>query len=313
VVDRLQFLPLGGAAPDPGQVVARARLFGDMHFGYTSAGRLAAVADDLANLPEPDALLSVGDETHFGTPIEYTAAKDWLARWTQPLFYTVTGNHTYWNHAVMRRESCATLYQRFFDAWGLSMPYAWQLGNVRFIGAGPLASDGSPTGASLLPDQIAELADFLALAPSQPTVLVIHSPLYQTVLGDGGPPNSVYTSTDLGFYQTFSDLLLNVLAGAPQVALVITGHTHSPLKAQGLVSPIPVNGTIVPQFNAMALPFVRRDRLGGPRYDQDLVTWDLAITADSIVLSGRDHLARRDVAQAVVPLTRAASPAQPVA
>ena len=139
-------------------------------------------------------------------------------------------------------------------------------------------------------------------APAQPTVLVLHSPLHHTVLGDGGPLHSTYTSDDPGFYQVHTPALLSLLAAAPQVALVICGHTHSPLKARGLLDPIGTGARVVPQFNAMALPFVRRRGPQGQTYAQDLVTWQLGITRDSLVLRGRDHLARRDVARAVVPL-----------
>lgn len=312
IVDRLEFLPVAGVA-DPGDVVARIRLFGDMHFGFTSAARLAAVANDLATFPQPDAILSTGDETHFGSRNEYVAAKDWLSRWTTPLFYTVTGNHTFWNHTVRRKESCPILYERFLNAWGLPMPYAWELGGVRFVGVGPTSAGLTPAGASLLPNQIQELADLLALAPQQPTILVMHSPLYDTVLGDGGPPNSVYTSVQPGFFQVFSAQIIKALTAAPQVALVITGHTHSPLQAHGLLYSVQAGETIVPQFNAMALPFVRRDWPHGRRYAQDLVTWELAITKDHVILHGRDHIARQTVARAVVPLTRMVRPLVAVA
>jgi hypothetical protein len=297
VPDHLQFLPANAAVLDDGAVLARIRLFGDMHFGFTSAARLSAVATDLATQPPPDALLTTGDETHFGLPEEYAAAQDWLRQWPLPL-HTVTGNHTFWNASLRHRESAAALYQRFVATWGQPMPNAWELGGVRFIGVGPTTAGATPAGASLLLDQVDHLAGLLALAPHQPTVVVMHSPLHHTVLGDGGPPNSVYTSDDPGFYQINTDPLLAVLAGAPQVALLITGHTHSPLKASGLLAPVHAGATLAPQFNAMALPFVRR----GPRYTQDLVTWELAITRRTLLLTGRDHLARRDVARAIVPL-----------
>ena len=299
--DHLQFLGSGDTGTGTSAIVARVRLFGDMHFGFTSAARLAAVAADLAQLPPPDALLSTGDDTHFGTPAEYAAAVSWLGQWNLP-FYTVTGNHTFWNASLRRRETSATLYERFQQTWGQSMPYSWEVGGLRFVATGPTEAGATPTGASITPAQIDDLAGMLAQAPSQPTVVVLHSPLHHTVLGDGGPPNSVYTSDDFGFYQVHGDQLRSVLAGAPQVALVINGHTHSPLLAHGLLSLVPTGDHLVPQFNAMALPFVRRDVPHVPPCKQDLVTWELAITPDSILLTGRDHLAQQDVARIAIPL-----------
>jgi 3',5'-cyclic AMP phosphodiesterase CpdA len=301
LTETLAFLP-SNSAPLPGVgIVARVRLFGDMHFGFTSAVRLAAVAEDLAALPPVDAILSTGDETHFGLPAEYAAASQWLGQWRVP-FYTVTGNHTFWNASLRHKETSAAQYQRFVETWGQSMPFTWELGGVRFVGAGPMASDGTPTGASLTLGEIEALASTLAAAPAQPTVLVLHSPFRHTVLGDGGSANSVYTSDDFGFFQTHGARLLSLLAAAPQVILVINGHTHSPLRAHGLLSPIAVGSRQIPQFNAMALPFVRRDVPNGQHYLQDLVSWELAITTNSIVLSGRDHLARQYVARTTIPL-----------
>jgi len=86
LTETLAFLP-SNSAPLPGVgIVARVRLFGDMHFGFTSAVRLAAVAEDLAALPPVDAILSTGDETHFGLPAEYAAASQWLGQWRGPFF-----------------------------------------------------------------------------------------------------------------------------------------------------------------------------------------------------------------------------------
>lgn len=298
--DGLQFLSSAVTLPSTDSALAHIRLFGDMHFGFTDPARLAAVANDLAALPPADAFLSPGDETHFGLPAEYDTARAWLAQWRAP-FYTVTGNHTFWNAALHRQETSATQYSRFTQAWGQPMPYTWELGGVRFVGAGPIESGVTLTGASMSVSQVNELASVLAAAPQQPTVLVIHSPFRHTVLGDGGPANSVYTSDDYDFFQAHGERLLSVLAAAPQVALVITGHTHSPLHANGLLAQVSVGTRIVPQFNAMALPFVRRDTPKGSRYQQDLVTWDMAIGTTSITLTGRDHLAQRDVARATIP------------
>jgi predicted MPP superfamily phosphohydrolase len=301
VPDRMEFLGPADTAIDTPAILARVRLFGDMHFGYTGTARLDAVAADLAQLPPPDALLSTGDETHFGTPDEYAAAVAWLAQWNRP-FFTVTGNHTFWNASERHRETSAGLYQRFQQTWGQAMPYSWEIGGLRFVATGPTEAGTTPTGASITAEQVDELAAMLSQAPTQPTVVVLHSPLHHTVLGDGGPANSVYTSDDFGFYQTHSDRIRAVLADAPQVALVITGHTHSPLRARGLLSLVPTADHLVPQFNAMALPFVRREVLHAPPCQQDLVTWELAISRNSILVTGRDHLAQQDVARVVLPL-----------
>ena len=144
----LQFLPEDTvAAPDEG-LLASIRLFGDMHFGFTDPARLAAVERDLFDLPRPDALLSTGDETHFGLPGEYDLAQSWLQQWQAP-FYSVTGNHTFWNWSNQGQESSDILYGRFVDRWGLPMPYVWELGGVRFVGAGATHTGAGTAEASL--------------------------------------------------------------------------------------------------------------------------------------------------------------------
>ncbi|GEM_PF-4739205 len=306
----LEILPEGTVAPEP-DLLARIRLFGDMHFGFTSRARLNAVADDLATLPPPDALLTVGDDTHFGTESEYASATKWIRQWNAP-FYTVTGNHTFWSETALHDETSDVLYQRFVDRWGQPMPYSWELAGVRFVGAGPRAAGPGTTQASLSLDQIDELAATLAAAPDMPTVLVMHSPLHHTVLGDIAKLHDCYTSDDPGFYQTNSEKILATLATAPQVALVINGHTHSPLEAKGLVAMLNAGDHTVPQFNAMALPFVRRLMRAGPYGGQELMTWELGIADHYLLLRGRDHLSRRLAARVTVPLSTALSmPAQP--
>src|SRR6185437_11853359 len=151
-------------------LLARARLFGDMHFGFTTQARLDAVAEDLATLPAPDVLLTTGDDTHFGKPEEYDAAAAWVANWKAP-FFTVTGNHTFWSASCLHAEPSDHLYGRFVERWGLPMPYAWELAGVRFVCAGPTSAGPTMAEASLLPDQIAELVDLINIAPTQPTVL----------------------------------------------------------------------------------------------------------------------------------------------
>lgn len=297
----LQFLDAQAAGQPERDLLARVRLFGDMHFGFTTRARLDAVATDLASLPPPDALLTTGDDTHFGKPAEYDAGAAWLANWKAP-FFTVTGNHTFWSDSILHDESSDRLYGRFVERWGLPMPYAWELAGVRFVCAGPTSAGLTAAEASLLPDQVAEVVDLINTAPHQPTVLVLHSPLHHTVLGDGGPPDSVYTSDDPGFFQDCTTGLIAALAKLPQVFLLVTGHTHSPLRAENLVTTIMAGPRAFGQFNAMALPFVHRVVPDDRHPTQDLVTWELGVARDRIVLRGRDHLARRDIARTSVPL-----------
>lgn len=288
------------------QLLGRVRVIGDMHFGFTTPARLDAVARDLLSISRPDAILTTGDEVHFGLKAEYDAAEAWFQNMGVPM-YTVTGNHTFWNATERKAEKSSSLYQRFVDRWNQPMPYVWELGGMRFIDLGPTAGGPTPADASINISDVVELAGLLAKAPKQPTVLVMHSPLKDTVCGDDGTNASCYTSDDPGFYQARTHELLEMLSGAPQVKLIITGHTHSPLKADGLLTTVSTGKHLVPHFNAMALPFIRRLTSEGPMGPQSLITWELDITQEHLLLVARDHLSRWDIARAVIPLKSAAN------
>lgn len=285
-------------------VRARIRLIGDMHFGFTSDARLRALTDDLATLLPPDAVLTTGDEVHVGRSDVYLRAAVWLGRFGVPV-HTVTGNHTFWGAREKRAESPAALYQRWLDAFEERLPSVWELAGVRFIGVGPTAPGAMTADASISELQVSELESVLAQAPRQPTVVVMHSPLRHTVLGDA--LGACYTSDQPGFFQLQSDALHAVLSASPQVALVISGHTHSPLRAQGLLALVPAGDRVLPNFNAMAVPFLRRLTAEGTTGPQPLITWELAIGDKHLWLLGRDHLSRANVATAVVPLTPSTS------
>jgi Calcineurin-like phosphoesterase len=297
----LQFLSADDTPVSMNKPIARVRLLGDMHFGYCSHERLAALTADLQTLPYPDALLTTGDEVHFGFASEYDLAQAWVSRFGVP-FHTVTGNHTFWNATESQQESAGALYKRWLERWKQPMPSTWRLGDVRFVGVGPTTETGDPREASLLLQQVEDLDRVLKQEPARPTVVVMHSPLHHTVLADSAALGSCYTSDDAGFFQRESDALLGVFASAPQVVLIVSGHTHSPLHAQGLLTMLPVGATQVPHFNAMAIPFLRRISASGATGPQPLVTWNLEIGRDTMLVTGRDHLQRRDVARFSVPL-----------
>lgn len=285
-------------------VRARIRLIGDMHFGFTSEARLDALADDLRALPAPDAVVTTGDEVHYGSLELYQEATTWLGRLGVPV-HTVTGNHTFWSAGGKRRDLPGVSYQRWLDAFGEALPSVWELAGIRFVGVGPVAPSDTPADASIGAAQVQELASVLAQAPNQPTVVVMHSPLRHTVLADS--LGNCYTSDQAGFFQLQSDAIHQVLAAAPQVALVITGHTHSPLRANGLLALVQAGDRIIPHFNAMAVPFLRKLTAEGPVGPQPLVTWELGIGDKHMWLLGRDHLTRTDVATAAIPLTPSAA------
>jgi hypothetical protein len=253
--------------------------------------------------------VTTGDEVHYGSAELYQAATTWLGGFGVPV-HTVTGNHTFWSAGDKGKELPSASYQRWLDAFGEALPSAWELGGIRFVGVGPVAAGAIAADASISAAQVRELASVLAQAPNQPTVVVMHSPLRHTVLADS--LGNCYTSDQAGFFQLQSDAIHQVLAAAPQVVLVITGHTHSPLRAHGLLALVQAGDRVIPHFNAMAVPFLRRLTAEGPTGPQPLITWELGIGDKHMWLLGRDHLTRADVAAAAIPLTPSAAPSTSV-
>jgi hypothetical protein len=60
-----------------------------------------------------------------------------------------------------------------------------------------------------------------------------HWPIYRTVLGD---PAKLYTSETRGFHAQPDEAIRSVLAKHKNAKAWLSGHTHSPLEAPGLVT-----------------------------------------------------------------------------
>ena len=197
---------------------------GDLHAGAIASERLRAVLDDVSALPAPALHLQIGDATEHGTPAQDEIAREWLRR--------LPGRHrpVLGNHDIMRGGRSVAAWAR---AYGLhAQNYVVDLPFVRLIVVGPDA-DGEGRRSGLLgPATLSWLARQLARS-SRGCWIACHWPLRDTVLGD---PRRCFTSRMRSFHAKPDAELRAMLAGQPNARAWLSGHTHSPLSAPGLVT-----------------------------------------------------------------------------
>ena len=222
---------------------------GDLHAGAIRPQRLRRVLDDVRSLPAPALHLQIGDATEHGRPEQDEIARDWLARLPGP-FRTILGNHD-----VMGGRRSVSAWAR---AYGLrSQNFVVDLPFVRLIAVGPTRmGDGRESGL-LAPDTLAWLARKLERS-RRGCWIACHWPLRDTV---GGDPRRHFTSRMLSFHAKPDRELRALLAEHPKARAWLSGHTHSPLGAPGLVSRVHLGrGRTIVAVNLSALVGVGKRR-----------------------------------------------------
>jgi 3',5'-cyclic AMP phosphodiesterase CpdA len=196
---------------------------GDLHAGAIRPQRLKRVLEDVSSLPAPALHLQIGDATEHGLPEQDAIARDWLARLPGP-YGTVLGNHD-----IMRGRRVAA-WARAYDLD--SQNFVIDLPFVRLVAVGP-ADAGRGRRSGLLGEGTLDwLSRQLARSP-RGCWIACHWPLRDTV---GGDPRRNFTSRMLSFHAKPDRELRALLAEQPNARAWLSGHTHSPLGAPGLVS-----------------------------------------------------------------------------
>jgi 3',5'-cyclic-AMP phosphodiesterase len=178
----------------------------------------AAVRAVLALRPLPDAVLVSGDLTEHGTSAEFARVAELLAPLTMPV-HLLPGNHD--DRTTMRAA---------FDVPGTGdepVNYAVAVGGLRLVVADTTVP-GRDTGR-LGAEDLRWLADTLAAEPDTPTIVATHHP--PILIG-------IDPLDELGMTAAEREDFAAVLAGAPQVKRVVTGHVHR--GAFAVVSGVPV-------------------------------------------------------------------------
>jgi 3',5'-cyclic AMP phosphodiesterase CpdA len=197
---------------------------GDLHAGGIQRVRVTTMLDDVQTLPAPAAHLQIGDATERGLPDEDALARDWLDRLPSPV-HTVLGNHD-----VMRKRRTA---QEWAEAYGLDSPnQVIDLPFLRIVAPAPDRAQTAERSGTLSPETLAWLEGRLEDA-GRDCWIACHWPLYKTVMGDR---RKVFTSAMRSFYAKPGPQIRALLARHPNAKAWISGHTHSPLSAPGLIS-----------------------------------------------------------------------------
>lgn len=197
---------------------------GDLHAGAIAPDRLATVLDDVLTLPTPALHLQIGDATEHGTAAEDEIALDWLARLPGP-HRTILGNHD-----ILHNRRTDGQWAR---AYGLrSKNFVVDLQFARIVAVGPDLNFPAERAGLLSPGTLAWLERELERSLHD-CWIASHWPLFGTVLGD---PKKLFTSAMSSFHAKPDRDLRELLARHRNAKAWLSGHTHSPLSAPGLVS-----------------------------------------------------------------------------
>lgn len=289
-------------------------MIGDVHWGGIYRSRLAAVHDDLWSGYEADdppvCRVQVGDGTHFAQQLQvegFVAWMDSLPPVALPAgvvlpgpvgrqWIAITGNHdvvtgTYTAEQKPEEDDRYGYDGRLGDwgaATGLPRYYAVDLGWVRLLMCGWWSVD---SGSRFAAEQMAWLDAQLADAGSQECWVVAHPPLHNTVLGRVEGRRRVYNSTVAGFWARgpspdVNTAVKDLLAGHANARAWISGHTHSPATAPGIVTSLTLGGHSVAAINCSALPW---DQRGENKQFTPLRTPYITRDDDGIKVRFRDH------------------------
>jgi Icc protein len=167
----------------------------------------ASVAHLAAMQPQPDLLLITGDLVDLGRPAEYAYLKSLLAPLQLPML-VIAGNH---DERQALREAFADA--AYFPASGFMHYDTGGRYPLRIIGLDtlvPLEGRGE-----LCADRLDWLAQTLAAAPTQPTLVLMHHPPFLTGIAH-------MDALGLGGREAFAE----IVRGHPQIKLILCGHLH---------------------------------------------------------------------------------------
>ena len=196
---------------------------GDLHAGGITRARVEAVSRDIASLGPPALHVQVGDTTEGGREHEDALAREFLdelpAGWV-----TALGNHD-----ILHNDRTAADWARAYGQH--SHNFSVELEFVRVIVIGPDRNEPGQHAGRLSSATLSFLDRELAGADTDCWV-VCHWPLLRTVMGD---PRLHFTSAMEAFHAKPDPSIREVLARHRRAKLWLSGHTHSPLSAPGLV------------------------------------------------------------------------------
>jgi 3',5'-cyclic AMP phosphodiesterase CpdA len=197
---------------------------GDLHAGGIPRSRVQKVLDDVHRLPTPALHLQIGDATEHGTEEEDEMARRWLGR-LPGRHETILGNHD-----IRHNERTPTQWAK---AYGYrSKNFTIHLPFLRIIAVGPDRDLAKERSGKLSKRTLAFLDRELARNRDFDCWVASHWPLYRTVMGGPG----LYSSVTTSFHAQPDAQIRAVLARHRNAKAWLSGHTHSPVQAPGLVT-----------------------------------------------------------------------------
>jgi 3',5'-cyclic AMP phosphodiesterase CpdA len=261
------------AAPDWERTV---HCIGDLHAGAITGVRMAALSRDIDRLGTPALHLQIGDVTERGTEAQDKLALRFLEGLPGP-WVTALGNHD-----ILGNGRTAAAWAR---AYGQpSHNFSVDLDFARLILIGPGRSEPGKKAGRLSSATLAFLDRELAEGPED-CWIACHWPLFRTVMGD---PRLHFTSAMAAFHAKPDERIRELLARHRNARVWLSGHTHSPLSAPGLIKRVRLSrGHSIVAINTSALVGVGKRR--NPR--APLCSLFLTQRQDGIEVRCRDHRA----------------------
>jgi 3',5'-cyclic AMP phosphodiesterase CpdA len=196
---------------------------GDLHAGAITRVRLEAVSRDIEGLGPPALHLQVGDATEGGKEHEDKLARAFLDGLPAP-WATALGNHD-----ILHNQRTIAAWSRAYGQ--RSQNFTVDLDFVRLIVIGPDRNEPGKRAGRLSGETLSFLARELAGTEGDCWV-VCHWPLLKTVMGD---PRLHFTSAMEAFHAKPDGRIRELLAHHRNAKVWLSGHTHSPLSAPGLI------------------------------------------------------------------------------
>ena len=196
---------------------------GDLHAGAITRARMEALSRDIERLGPPALHLQVGDATEGGKEHEDGLAREFLddlpGQWVSALG----------NHDILHNDRTVADWASAYDQ--SSQNFTVELDFVRVIVIGPDRNEPGRRAGRLSGATLSFLERELESTETDCWV-VCHWPLLRTVMGD---PRLHFTSAMEAFHAKPDAGIRKLLARHRNAKVWISGHTHSPLSAPGLI------------------------------------------------------------------------------
>ena len=196
---------------------------GDLHAGAITRARMEALSGDIERLGPPALHLQVGDATEGGREHEDGLAREFLdglpGQWV-----TALGNHD-----ILHNDRTVADWASAYDQ--SSQNFTVELDFVRVIVIGPDRNEPGRRAGRLSGATLSFLERELESTETDCWV-VCHWPLLRTVMGD---PRLHFTSAMEAFHAKPDAGIRKLLARHRNAKVWLSGHTHSPLSAPGLI------------------------------------------------------------------------------